>query len=45
MNQKGTELPETGGAGTTLLIVLGSILFMGTAVVLVSKKRLYNESR
>ena len=44
-NKKGTELPATGGAGTTLLLVLGSILFMGTAVVLVSKKRLYNEAR
>lgn len=44
-NKKGTELPATGGAGTTLMIALGSLLFMGTAVVLVSKKRLYNESR
>ena len=42
-NNAGTVLPTTGGAGTTLLIVLGSVLFMATAIVLVTKKRMYNE--
>lgn len=43
MNNAGALLPETGGFGTTMLIVLGSVLFMATAIVLVTKKRLYNE--
>ena len=42
-NAAGVELPSTGGAGTTMLIVLGSILFMATALILVTKKRMYNE--
>lgn len=42
-NNAGTVLPETGGFGTTMLIVLGSVLFMATAIVLVTKKRMYNE--
>ena len=42
-NQSGTILPSTGGFGTTMLIVIGSILFMATAIVLVTKKRMYNE--
>lgn len=42
-NNAGALLPETGGFGTTMLIVLGSVLFMATAIVLVTKKRMYNE--
>ena len=42
-NAAGIELPSTGGAGTTMMIVFGSVLFMATAVVLVTKKRLYNQ--
>lgn len=44
-NNAGALLPETGGFGTTMLIVLGSVLFMATAIVLVTKKRMYNEGR
>lgn len=44
-NNTGVELPSTGGTGTMLLIVFGCILFMGTAIVLVTKKRMYNEGR
>ena len=43
VNKAGVELPATGGMGTTLLIVLGSVLFLATGIVLVAKKRLYNE--
>ena len=43
MNKSGVLLPETGGFGTTMLIALGSVLFTATAIVLVTKKRLYNE--
>ena len=38
-NESGAELPSTGGIGTTLFYVIGSILFLGAAVVLVSKRR------
>lgn len=42
-NKEGAALPTTGAAGTIALIGIGSVLFMGTAVVLVTKKRAYNE--
>ena len=40
LNQTGTELPSTGGMGTTIFYVLGSILVIGAAVLLVTKKRM-----
>lgn len=40
INQAGTVLPETGGMGTTIFYVLGSILVLGAGVLLVSKKRM-----
>lgn len=39
-NSSGTLLPETGGMGTTLFYVIGSILVVGAAVLLISKKRM-----
>ncbi|MDD6023112.1 MAG: SpaA isopeptide-forming pilin-related protein, partial [Oscillospiraceae bacterium] len=39
-NKSGTELPSTGGMGTTIFYVLGSILVVGAAVVLITKKRM-----
>ena len=39
-NLPGTVLPSTGGMGTTLFYVLGSILVLGAGVLLVSKKRM-----
>ena len=39
-NQSGTELPSTGGIGTTIFYVLGSILVIGAAVLLITKKRM-----
>lgn len=42
-NQSGTELPSTGGMGTTIFYVLGSILVLGAAVLLVTKKRMSAE--
>ena len=39
-NLPGTVLPSTGGIGTTLFYVLGSILVLGAGVLLVSKKRM-----
>lgn len=40
VNKAGTELPSTGGMGTTIFYVLGSILVIGAAVLLVTKKRM-----
>ena len=39
VNEAGTVLPSTGGIGTTLFYVIGSILVLGAGVVLVAKKR------
>ncbi|MGN0315709.1 MAG: SpaH/EbpB family LPXTG-anchored major pilin [Fusicatenibacter sp.] len=39
-NQSGTELPSTGGIGTTIFYVLGSILAIGAVVLLVTRKRM-----
>ena len=39
-NSTGTELPSTGGMGTTVFYVLGFALVMGAAVLLVTKKRM-----
>ena len=39
-NNSGTELPSTGGMGTTLFYILGGLLVVGAGVVLVTKKRM-----
>ncbi|MBQ0037616.1 MAG: hypothetical protein KBS74_02990 [Clostridiales bacterium] len=36
-------MPVTGGAGTYVMIACGAALFVAAAVVLVTKKRMYNE--
>ena len=40
VNQSGTELPSTGGIGTTIFYVLGGLLMAGAAVLLITKKRM-----
>ena len=40
LNQTGTELPSTGGIGTTIFYVLGSVLVVAAGVLLVTKKRM-----
>lgn len=39
-NESGSVLPSTGGIGTTLFYVLGSLLVVGCGIVLVSRKRM-----
>ena len=39
VNQTGTELPSTGGMGTTLFYVIGGLLIIGAAVVLVARRK------
>lgn len=43
-NNKGATLPETGGMGTTLFYVVGSVLVIGAAVLLITKKRMSKNS-
>ena len=38
-NTMGTALPTTGGMGTTLFYVAGSVMMLGAAAVLLAKKR------
>ena len=40
VNKKGSLLPNTGGIGTTLLYLAGSILVVGAGILLVTKKRM-----
>lgn len=40
VNNKGSELPTTGGMGTTIFYVVGSILVLGAAILLITKKRM-----
>ena len=42
-NNNGTELPETGGIGTTVFYLLGAILVVGAGVVFVTRRRMHAE--
>ena len=39
-NQSGATLPETGGVGTTIFYVAGSILVLAAAILLITKRRM-----
>ena len=39
-NVAGSTLPSTGGIGTTMFYLFGSIMFIGAAVLLITKKRM-----
>ena len=43
VNNQGTELPSTGGIGTTIFYVVGSILVVAAGVLLITKKRMSRE--
>ena len=42
-NNKGAELPGTGGMGTTIFYVLGAILVLGAGVLLIARRRTDSE--
>ena len=39
VNNQGTELPSTGGIGTTIFYVVGGILLLGAAIVFVARRK------
>lgn len=39
-NNKGTQLPETGGIGTTIFYTLGGLMVLGAGIVLIARKRM-----
>ena len=43
-NASGTELPSTGGMGTTIFYVLGGVLVLGAVVLMVTRKRMKSEA-
>lgn len=44
INNTGSELPSTGGIGTTIFYIIGGILVVGAAILLVTKKRMSKEA-
>lgn len=42
-NKSGTVLPSTGGMGTTMIYLVGSVLVLGSGVVLATKRRVKNK--
>ena len=40
VNTKGVELPATGGMGTTIFYVIGTILVLGAGILLVTRRRM-----
>ena len=41
-NNKGTELPSTGGIGTTIFYILGGVLIVGAAIILVARRKAHD---
>ncbi|MBQ7059825.1 MAG: isopeptide-forming domain-containing fimbrial protein [Firmicutes bacterium] len=40
INNSGSELPSTGGIGTTIFYVVGAILVLGASILLVTRRRM-----
>lgn len=40
VNKQGSQLPETGGIGTTIFYVVGVVLMLGAGVLLITKRRM-----
>lgn len=39
-NNSGSELPSTGGIGTTIFYVIGAVLVLGAGIILVTRRRM-----
>lgn len=44
-NEPGAALPHTGGIGTTIFYIFGAVLTLGSAVILISRMRIQNNSK
>ena len=44
-NNQGTTLPETGGIGTTIFLVLGGVLIVGAGILLIVRLRMRAENK
>lgn len=44
IDQKGSSLPSTGGIGTTIFYVIGSVLVIGAGVLLITRRRMNKKS-
>jgi fimbrial isopeptide formation D2 family protein/LPXTG-motif cell wall-anchored protein len=44
IDQKGSSLPTTGGIGTTIFYVIGSVLVIGAGVLLITRRRMNKKS-
>ena len=44
-NNSGTALPSTGGVGTKIFIIVGSLLVVGSSVILITNKRIMKENK
>jgi fimbrial isopeptide formation D2 family protein/LPXTG-motif cell wall-anchored protein len=44
-NKEGSSLPTTGGIGTTIFYVVGTILVLGAGIALVTRRRMRKETR
>ena len=40
VNNKGSELPSTGGIGTTIFYIVGAVLVIGAGVVMITRRRM-----
>ena len=40
INESGSELPSTGGIGTTIFYIVGAILVLGAGILLVTRRRM-----
>jgi LPXTG-motif cell wall-anchored protein len=45
INQAGNHLPSTGGIGTTIFYITGSILMLAAAVLLISMRRMRRDEK
>lgn len=43
VNNSGSELPSTGGTGTTVFYIVGAVLVIGAGVTLITRRRVKNE--
>ena len=43
VNEAGAQLPATGGIGTTIFYVAGSLMALAAAILLVTRRRMHNE--